>query len=182
MSDPIRDSLDEAIDRVATHLVSVADDPDAAQRMVSSLPARPGHGWWAMSSLPLQAAAAASLVLIVAYMRSASTDEALPLAHQPPLMTTARSTPAEPVPEVAAGVRAVDVEPTTVPARRVAVRLETEVEPSFGLAAIEIPKELTVGALTSTVPLDRLEPAALAPMLLNDLPLASDGQTLFSKE
>lgn len=181
MSDPMRDSLDGAIDRVATNLVSVADDPDAAQRIVASLRARRGGGWWPMSSLPLQAAALACVVLVVAYMRSTSSDEGVRLEHEPPV-TMAKSAPAETVPEVPTNVRPVDVKPRALPVRRVAPRQRAEAEPAFGLAAIEVPKQLTIETLTSTAPLDPLEPAALTPMLLNDLPLASDGQTPFSKE
>jgi hypothetical protein len=65
MSEPLRDSLDAAIDRVATRLVSVEHDSAtfnsrAVDRLVSALPARRERGWWNWSSWPAQAAVAAS--------------------------------------------------------------------------------------------------------------------------
>ena len=46
MSDPTRDPLDQAIDRVAARMVSVDHDEVMVERIVARLPERSGLGGW----------------------------------------------------------------------------------------------------------------------------------------
>ncbi len=63
MSDPTRDPLDQAIDRVAARMVSVDGTNDAmAERIVARLPERSGLGGWLRVLVP-QAAVAAALIV-----------------------------------------------------------------------------------------------------------------------
>ena len=182
MSAQIKDSLDDAIDRVAAKLVSVADDPAAVERIVSSLPPRREREWWRMSSLPVQAVAAASLVLAIVYMRSTSNDDLGPRIETQHPSVAVNAPRAEAVADASVTIPQERPQPATAPVRRRRVRSTPEAQQAFGLPAMDAPAQLTIGTLISTAPLDPLEPASVAPILLNDLPLATEVQTPFSKE
>lgn len=186
MSDRINDSLDTAIDRVATHLVSVREDGDAVRRIVASLPARRGPHWWSLTAWPLQAAALASVVLVLVYW---------PGTHET----------AESARDRAEGVAMLDVRPMTEVAelRQAARRVEAagarrSFSPVstlardanagdasgelFGLSPIVVPDSLSIPTLQSTAPLATIEPATLAPISLSELPLTDDALPPSSKE
>ncbi len=180
MSDQIRDSLDEAIDRVASRLVSVKEDPDAARRIVAVLPAQPGREWWS-GSFPLQAAAMAVIILLlIVYVRPFDVGEPAPVDERR-VEIPVREQPAgspEPVMEVE------QTRPQAVAgsaARRVA-RRPVDLQPAFGLAAIEALEQLSVSTLVATAPLSALELAAVEPISISDLPLGGDAPPPFSKE
>ena len=62
MSDPTRDPLDQAIDRVAARLVSVDHDRAMVERIVAGLPERNGVAGWLRVLVP-QAALATVLIV-----------------------------------------------------------------------------------------------------------------------
>ncbi|MGH9384689.1 MAG: hypothetical protein ACRD2N_10425 [Vicinamibacterales bacterium] len=190
MSDQIRDSLDDAIDRAAASLVTVQEDPNAAQRIVSSLPSRHERRWWSMSSLPLQAAAAASIILGVLYMRPATDEDvrsadalgqtemldARPVVNVAEFLPTAVSPPS-----LARNRSASFGEAGSRPLSRGPADSEATSR-QFELSAIPAPELLTMTTLEGAAPLDPVEPTSVAPILLSSLPLAGDAQPPFSKE
>jgi hypothetical protein len=186
VSDQIRDSLDTAIDRVATRLVSIADDPDAAQRIVASLPVRREHPWWSWSSWPLQAAALASVLLAIGYLRLTSDEVRFRSdTARPDAMLFAR--PMDAVAELRPTALRVEIaERTTSSPRALALaRVSDSTAPvgqSFGLALIVAPDSLSLPTLQTTAPLATIEPATVAPISLTDLPLTTEAPPPFSKE
>jgi hypothetical protein len=179
MSDPIRDSLDDAIDRVASRLVSVKDDPDVARRIVAGLPPQPERGWWSVS-LPLQVAAMAAVVLVIVYVRTSNPGERASVENRDPTVV-AREQPAH-SPESRQEVEQPHVAAATGSATRRVVRRPVDTQPVFGLAAIEAPEQLSLSTLVATVPLEPVAPAAVSPLSISDLPLTGDPQPPLSKE
>lgn len=186
MSDRILDPLDVAIDRVANRLVSVKDDPNAVQRIVQSLPARREHAWWSWSSWPLQAAALASVLLAIVYMRV--TNDAIPWTPdggRP--VATLIAQPMDAVTELHQAALRVEAAARTspVPPALGLARVSNptvEVGQFFGLPLIVAPDSLSLPTLQTTAPLATIEPATVAPISLSELPLATEAPPPFSKE
>ncbi len=180
MSDRLHDALDEAIDRVANRLVSVKDDPFAARRIVAALPERRQGKWWGISSLAVQAAAIAAVVLAIGYLRSSPPGERFSTEEPPPVAVREQTA------GVPATIAAVERPPVAaadaVLVRRRVVQRAAPAQPAFGLAEIGAPDEIVIPTLVATEPLQPLEPASLAPISISDLPLAGDAQPPFSKE
>jgi hypothetical protein len=176
MSGQLRDPLDDAIDRVASRMVSVHDDTGAARRIISSLPSRDQRRW-SVSALSFQAAAVAVVALVIVYGRSFNPGE--------PAHSDSRRAPAEV--QQPAPLRGVDAVPAVAPtqveraavSRRRSLPQPTDTQPVFGLDAIEAPEQLTIPSLVATFPLEPIEAASVAPITIDDLPLSSDGASPF---
>lgn len=175
MIDHHRDALDDAIDRVAADLVRVPDDPDAAERILLSLPPRHERPWWVARLLPLQAAALASVVLVVAYLRWPVNDEG-PRGDASRVTAMLDSRPVTSFVELreAALNNAAIAEPFgKFGGQRDAGRQSAASRP-YELTALAAPQQITVTMLQTTLPLAAVEPASIAPITLNQLPLADE--------
>ena len=178
MSDPTRDSLDEAIDRVATGMVSMDVDVDAARRIAGTLPNRHERRFGS-SSLLFQAATIAAAALVVFYVRSFSRVEpAKPVFRDAPV---AVQEPTQSRVEASAAVEPPQVAKVTASTRRPAPGL-TPAPPAIEIDAIETPEELTIPSLETPTPLVAVGATAVAPISITELPLSSDGASPFFRE
>ena len=177
MSDPARDPLDQAIDRVAARLVSVDHDEAMADRIVARLPERSGLGGWWRVLLP-QAAVAAALIVAALVWTTRNRERVVPNPVTVPSRAeagvAARDVPA--VPATAADVDA-PIQAAAVVVRRVtpaAAPLPADHERS--LAPVGEPKPLEVVSLASpSLPEEAL--VVLAPLVLTELPLSGESNS-----
>jgi hypothetical protein len=180
VSDRLHDALDEAIDRVANRLVSVKDDPFAARRIVDALPERRQGKWWSISSLAVQAAAIAAVVLAIGYLRSSPPGERLSTDGRPRVAVREQTAP------VPATIPAVERPPVAaadaVLVRRRVVQRAAPAQPAFGLAEIGAPDEIVIPTLVATKPLPPIDPASITPISISELPLGGESSPPFSKE
>lgn len=174
MTDPTRDPLDQAIDRVAARLVSVDPDEAMTGRIVARLPERSGLGGWLRVLLP-QAAVATALIVAALVWTTRNRDQ---VAHDPAA--------APPVAEAGVGAREVPAVPAAVPgvdapikATRVAARRVTPTAPELpadherSLAPVDEPIALEVVSLASpSLPEEAF--VVLAPIVLTELPLSGE--------
>lgn len=156
MNEYMRDQLDAAIDRVATQLVSVEPDGQMSDRLASRLPERSATWSWLVGQAP-QFAAAAGVALLVFFVfsnRSAKIDEAMvievaavptPIVEFPPVVA----------PAVVAGTA------VTTP------QDDNTFDFDYGLPQVAGLQEIAVTGID-------IPPAAIAPLVLTDLPLAND--------
>jgi hypothetical protein len=171
MIDHHRDALDDAIDRVAAELVRVPDDPDAAERILLSLPPRHERPWVARS-WPLQAAALASVVLVVAYLRWPVDDEGRRHAasRATAMLDSGPATSFVELHETALRDLAIAEPLGRFTGQRGADRQSAASRP-YELPALTVPEQITVTMLQTTLPLAAVEPASIAPIALSQLPL-----------
>jgi hypothetical protein len=174
MTEPARDPLDQAIDRVAARLVSVDHDATMVDRIVGRLPERSGVGGWLRVLAPQ---AALATVLIVAGLVWTTSDREQVV-----------SDPAAAPPVAGAGAPAREVSTVLVPptdveapvnATRVAARRVTPIEAALpvdherSLAPVEAPIPLEVVSLASpSLPEEAF--VVLAPIVLTELPLSGE--------
>ena len=176
MSDPARDPLDQAIDRVAARMVSVegTNNRATAERIVARLPERSGPGGWLRVLVP-QAAVAAALIVAALVWTTRNRQHVVPNPVTVPSVAAA-GVAARAVPAVAATAAGVDapMRAAGVAARRVtpaAAPLPADHERS--LAPVEAPKPLEVAALASpSLPVEAF--VVLAPIVLTELPLSGE--------
>lgn len=172
----MKDHLDDAIDRVASRMTHVDDDPALAWRIEAALPARAGGTWqWLLPRLAITTAIAAGTVLIV--LRSfddgstgvlrtfddGSTDVLRSEAARAPIVELARSMTAE-VPRPL-NDRRTSVEPSSNDRR-------TDVDHEFSLPAIAAVESLLLNSLApEALPVG--DALVVAPLAIADL--ADDG-------
>ena len=177
MSDPTRDPLDQAIDRVAARLVSVDDDRAMVERIVARLPERNGLGGWLRVLLP-QAAVATALIVTALVWTRGDRERVVPDPTPPPSIAQAGASASEVpvVPAPSAGASAL-VNPTRIAARRVtpaAAALPVDHERS--LAPVAAPVPLEVASLASpSLPEEAF--VVLAPIVLTELPLSGESNS-----
>lgn len=172
MTEPTRDPLDQAIDRVAARLVSVDHDASMAERIVARLPERSGWGDWPRVLAP-QAALAAVLIGAVLVWTMRGREEGV----RNPAPSVAEAGGASPdgasVPGAAARADA------TVNAPRLAARRVTPapaawpVDHERSLAPVDAPVALEVVSLASPSLPDEAF-VVLAPIVLTELPLSGE--------
>ena len=157
-----RPDLDAAIDRVATRLVALPEAAGLLPRVLARLPERASSPWWV--AMPVQLAAGAALVLMAFLW-------ARPLDGPAPPVTQSVAWIPEPAPHPAESQVAA---PASLirETRRPAVAFDRP-DHERSLAPVE---PLPALAFESIAPM-ALEPEAtvvLAPLVLTDLPLASE--------
>lgn len=174
MTDPTRDPLDQAIDRLAARLVSVDHDEAMTERIVARLPERSGPGGWLRVLVPQAALAAALIVAALVWSRSGrepvvADPAAVPSVAQAGVATSAVS----PVPAPVAGVNT-PVNATRIAARRATpAATELPVDHERSLAPVEAPTPLEVVSLASpSLPEEAF--VVLAPIVLTELPLSGE--------
>jgi hypothetical protein len=132
--------------------------------------------------LPVHAAALASILLALVYIGSTG-DDRLP-AGTAPLAGSLDARPMHYVVEfqsaaVVPGRRMPAVQRVKMPARR---EPQLASEPAFGLTPMVTLDSMSLSELQVTTPLAPIEPAAVAPITLTELPLAIDAPSSSSKE
>jgi hypothetical protein len=172
MSDPARDPLDQAIDRVAARLVSVEHDEAMVERIVARLPERNGVGGWLRVLAPQAALAAVLIVAGLVWMRSDREQVVRDPAVAPSAVQAGGSTVPAPSAIVSAPVNA-----TRMAARRMtpaAPALPADHERS--LTPVEAPIPLEVVSLASpSLPEEAF--VVLAPIVLTELPLSGESNS-----
>ncbi|MDO8677921.1 MAG: hypothetical protein Q7R30_05060 [Acidobacteriota bacterium] len=174
MSDPTRDPLDQAIDRVAARLVSVDHDDAMVQRLVARLPERSGVGGWLRVLVP-QAAVATALVIAALVWTTSNREQVVRDPVAAPSVAAAgvaaRDVPAVPAPIVGAAAPA---EATRVAARGVTETAmaepadhERSLAPVAALVALEV-----VSLASPSLPEEAF--VVLAPIVLTELPLSGE--------
>ncbi len=175
MSNPARDPLDQAIDRVAARMISVeATNVATVEQLVARLPERSGSGGWLRVLAP-QAAVAAALIVAALVWTTRNREHVVPgPVTVPPLADAGLA--ARDVPVVPATAPGMDARIATagVAVRRVtpaAAPLPADHERS--LAPVEAPAPLEVVSLALP---SRPEEAfvVLAPIVLTELPLSGE--------
>ncbi len=162
-----RHDLDEAIDRVAAKMVAIDDDAGALQAVMSRLPERESRPWFL--TVPVQLAAGAALVLIAFVWARPSDPQGMPIAlapiaaTAPPLVTARLVEPASFRPVV----RIPDPE-----SRIPAITIDRP-DHEFSLPPVDALEAIELSALT-TPALELAATPLFAPLVLTDLPLASD--------
>ena len=172
MSESPRHDFDRAIDRVAAQLVAVREDSDLLPHVMARLPERAPSTWFL--AMPVQLAAGAALVLLAF------------LYGRPSREVTRRESLA-----VTAGASAIEARPLEAPRRPVAapipdprslIRDPRSPIPALALARPDYDRSLApVEALEGlelraiAAPFLEIDAAAvIAPLVLSELPLASD--------
>jgi hypothetical protein len=184
-----RDQLDAAIDRVATRLVSVQPDGLTTDRIASRLPERFRRGLKPSPSsrinwswLAPQLAAAAGVALLAFFLfsnrstevvdKTATFDAAAPDAPDAPDAPAAPDTPVAPVATVARVVPA--VRSASAPRKTPAIAVvDDSFDRDFGLDPIVRPGQIVISAIAQAPAID-VPTAQVAPIVLTDLPLASE--------
>ena len=177
MSDPMRDELDQAIDRVAARLVSVDHDAAMVERIVTRLPERSRAGGWLRVLVP-QAAVGAALIVAALVWTTRDGEQVVGDLAPAPAVARAGTAPDE--------VPAMPALPVTasapVHATRMAARRATPAAPAlpvdheFSLAPVEAPKPLEVVSLASpSLPEEAF--VVLAPIVLTELPLSGESNS-----
>lgn len=196
MSDPTRDPLDQAIDRVAARLVSVDHDPfdsptgrasrrsdglaqdrQMVERIVTRLPERSGVGGWLRVLAPQ--AALATVLIVAAWVWTTSDREqgvrepvAAPSVAQAGPVASEGST----VPSPPAGVHA-PRSANRLAARRAtpaAAPLPADHERSLAPVAALVPLEV-VSLASPSLPEEAF--VVLAPIVLTELPLSGESNS-----
>ena len=177
MSDPTRDPLDQAIDRVAARLVSVDHDEVMVERIVARLPERSGLGGWLRVLAPQAALATALIVAVLVWttrdreqvvrdpVTASTVADAAAAAPQAPALNA-------PVAEVSVPLKAAGMMARGV--RETAPASPADHERS--LAPVESPKPLEVVSLASPS-LPEEVPVVLAPIVLTELPLSGESNS-----
>lgn len=165
-----RHQLDEAIDRVAAKLVAAPGDDRVLQTVIARLPDRESRSWFL--KMPVQATAAAALVLMAFLWARPSEPPALPIAlapiaaSAPPVITARMVEPASLRPVI----RIPD------PGPRIPAGASDRPDHEFSLPPVAALEAIELGALT-TPAFAPVAMEALAPLVLTDLPLASDSSS-----
>lgn len=172
MSELTRDPLDQAIDRVASRLVSVDHDRAMVERIVTTLPERNGVGGWLRVLVP-QAALATVVIagVLVWTMSHRETVPAEPVAAPRVPEVRAGEVPAArvAVPSMDAAVEA----PRMVARRKAAAAPALPVDHERSLAPVDAPRPLEVVSLASpSLPEEAF--VVLAPIVLTALPLSGE--------
>lgn len=164
MSGPVRETLDETIDRVAATLTAVPADPGFTERLASRLTGR-SHAWpnsW------LLAGAAAAAALVIAVLASSGRNAGM----HTPQDTIAASAPAAPalVEHLAAPVaEAPPIEQTSAPVDRAPAVVESEdgdLARPPAIAALAAPDGIGVATL-------QLEALYVTPVDIGQIDIAS---------
>ncbi len=180
MTNAPRHDLDEAIDRVAAKMVAIDDDAGLLQAAITRLPDRESRPWFLR--MPVQATAAAALVL-TAFLWARPIDRpALPIAiapiqaSAPPVVAARMVVPATRRPDV----RIPDPGPHLRQGYGGQARLpavstdrpdhERSLAPVAPIDAIEL------GGI-ATPSIDLASPAAIAPLVLTELALDTEGDS-----
>ena len=172
-----RHDLDEAIDRVAAKMVAIDDDAGALQAVMSRLPERKSRPWFLR--VPAQVTAAAALV-VMAFLwarpidRPAISAAVSPVATTaPPLVTARRVVPASRRPDArlpAPGFR------LPAPGPRIPAVAIDRSDHEFSLPPVDAVEAIELSAITMPA-FGPVAIEALAPLVLTDLPLASDSSS-----
>lgn len=166
MNESPRHELDDAIERVAAKLVAVTDDSRVLQQVMTRLPERTASPWFA--AVPMQLAAAAALVLIAFFYPRASRESA-PLELKPVAVEAPVIVPVPPpAPRSTAEASRLPTADSRLP--RVA---PDRPDHEFSLASVEAIEALEISAIAAP-PLELDTAAAFDPLVLTELPLASD--------
>ena len=162
MSGPVRERLDETIDRVAAMLTAVPADPGFTERLAPRLVDR-GHGsrtGWLMT------AAAAAAAIVIAIVFSNGRDERAS-APQEAMVTGSPTAPALVERGTAATAQVPTVEPPSAPRDQAVARSEDLEEPRPpSIAALPAPDGIGVDTL-------HLEALAVMPVDVGEIDLAS---------
>lgn len=174
MTEPDRDPLDTAIDRVAARLVSVEHDEVMVDRIITRLPERPGRRAWFAPLVPQ--AALAVCVAIVAF--AWTTRDGGDVVREPrQLAPVARIEPEAPrvvvsSPAADATARPLD-KPKGLSPRLVLNGLAAPRDHERSLVPVAAPVSLEVAALEAPALLDEA-PVVVAPIVLTALPLSGE--------
>lgn len=173
MSDHARDPLDQQIDRVAAHLVSVDHAAAIVERIVAGLPARKQRSGWLAVLAPQAALAAALLVAAVVWTTREHEQDVEPLSAPLVAGVTAIEVPVRHAPAPRSGA---PVAPRLA-ARRVIEGAPVAVaDHERSLAPIDAPVALEVAALASpSLPEEAL--VVLAPIVLTELALSGESNS-----
>jgi len=180
MTDPTRDRLDQAIDRVAARLVSVDHEAAMVEGIVARLPERSGVGGWLRVLAP-QAAVAAALIVAALVWTRGDRDPVVPDSVAAPAVAqvgaAATEVPAGAPPPAVRAPGSVPVGATRLAARRVIPDAsEPPVDHERSLAPVESPQPLEVVSLASpSLPEDAF--VVLAPIVLTELPLSGESNS-----
>lgn len=160
-----RHELDDAIDRVAAKLVAVTDDTHVLQQVMTRLPERTPSPWFA--AMPVQLAAGAALVLL-AFWYPRSSREPAPI--EPPRVAVIA--PVEsPIPAPRSPI------PDTLRDRTVrALAAVDRPDHERSLAPVDAIGALELNSIAAPA-LELDGAAALEPLVLTELPLASDASS-----
>lgn len=169
MSESPRLDMDDAIDRVAARLVAVTDDSRLLQRVMTRLPERAAPPWFA--AMPVQLAAGGALVLI-AFLYARPWRESAPSALP-------RITAIVPLEVPDPGSR-IPVEPIDSrlpsPDSRLPGDAVDRPDHERSLPPVAPLESLAVASIDApAIEADALDP--LAPLVLTELPLASDASS-----
>jgi hypothetical protein len=159
MTEHMPDQLTAAIDRVATRLVTVEPDQRMADRIASQLPERSAARSWMIMLAP-QIAAAVGVVLLAFFLFSNR-----PTQEGEPSATVLAGVPM-PVVEVPRTIPRAGLEQRTL----VVARVDDTLDRDFGLAG---PNAIALAAIADMPAID-VPLAEIAPIVLTELPLASD--------
>lgn len=193
MSDPTRDPLDQAIDRVAARLVSVdhdepfdspigrasrrpaglAQDRAMVERIVTRLPERSGLGGWLRVLVP-QAAVATVLIVAALVWTTSDREQVMRDPAAAPPAAEAGSAASE-VPPVRAPMPGVDtpVQATGVARRVTATAIAEPPDHERSLEPVAAPVPLEVVSLASpSLPEEAF--VVLAPIVLTELALSGE--------
>lgn len=170
MTNAPRHDLDEAIDRVAAKMVAIDDDAGLLQAAIARLPDRESRSWFLR--MPVQATAAAALVL-AAFLWARPIDRpALPIAiapiqaSAPPVVAARMVVPATRRPDV----RIPD------PGPRIAAVAVDRPDHERSLAPVDPIEAIELGGI-ATPSIDLESPAAIAPLVLTELALDTEGDS-----
>jgi len=174
MTDPTRDPLDQAIDRVAARLVSVDHDEAMADRIIVRLPERSGQGGWWRVLVPHAALATALVVAALVWSRSGREPVVADPAAVPSVAQAGAAANEVPAVPVAPAAVSAPVNATRIAARRATPAApELPVDHERSLAPVEAPTLLEVVSLASpSLPEEAF--VVLAPIVLTELPLSSE--------
>jgi hypothetical protein len=172
MTEPTRDPLDQAIDRVAARLVSVDHDATMVDRIVGRLPERSGVGGWLRVLAPQAALATAIVVATLVWTMS----DRQPVDRDPAgAPAVAAAVPASEAPVAIAPISAVEApaRPTRVAARLTPPVAALPADHERSLAPVEAPIPLEIVSLASpSLPEEAF--VVLLPIVLTELPLSGE--------
>ena len=165
MSDPVRETLDETIDRVAATLTAVPADPGFSERLAPRLAGR-GDGW---SNRWLFAAAAAAAVVVLALVVSDRRDQGGTAPQSAPRNAIVSSPTVAPGPVNAAPAVAAEepmIEQAVLAAAPAPEFIGSDVERPPAIAALAAPEGIGVDTL-------QLEALHVTPVDVGEIDIAS---------